>query len=139
MTATIAFEQNVAADVRDVQVGDAVVVEIAGSNTHPITDGVRAAARCDVVERPVAAVPVEAMPGQLTGGGEQIAALHEIQIEIAVVVHVEQRDAATHDFREVELLCVPGAMREGDPRALGDVFEPGGAGWISRAGRRRLA
>jgi len=68
---------------------------------------------------------------------EQAAALQQVQIEIAVAVHVEQRGAASHDLRQEETIAVTGSVHEVDAGATRDVFEPRrvrGAG----LGRRRL-
>jgi len=43
---------------------------------------------------------------------EQAAALQQVQIEIAVAVHVEQRGAASHDLRQKKRSPVTGSVHE---------------------------
>src|SRR5207245_6637573 len=59
--------------------------------------------------------------------------LDEIEIEEAVVVDVDERRAAAHDFGEVELVAMAGLVNELNAGARGDLLEPrrilrGGAG-----------
>src|SRR4029450_10540343 len=48
----------------------------------------------------------------------------EIQLEIAVAVHVEKRSAAAHDLGQVELVAVARAVSETDGALLGRPLEP---------------
>src|SRR5207247_2243322 len=84
-----------------------------------------AAVRSDVLERPIAAVPVQPVARLFVGRREQVAALHEIEIEVAVIVYVDERGAATHDLRKIELVAMSRMMNEADARSSGDVFKPG--------------
>jgi len=70
------------------------------------------------------------------GARLQGAALHEEEIEVAVVVHVEERGAAAHDFRQEETVVVAGVVDEADARTARDLLEPR---TIAGRGRRRCA
>src|SRR6185503_14726776 len=135
VAAAVAFEQDVAAVVGDVEIDASVVVEVARGDAHAVAAGVGAAAGRDIVERAVAAIAIEAVAVGLVARREQVAALHQVEIEIAVAVHVEQRGAAAHDLGQVELLLVARAVGEADAALLGDVLEPGTTG---RRRRRRF-
>src|SRR5262249_9776538 len=107
----------------DVEIGEAVVVEVAGRDAHAVAANAGAAPFRDVVECAVAAIAIQPI-ATARGFLEQAAALYEIHIEEAVVVHVEQRGPAAHDFRQVVLGLVARAVDEADSGALGDIFEP---------------
>jgi hypothetical protein len=123
MSVTVVLQQDVVPEVGDVQIGVAVVVEVARCDAHAVAVNAGAAALGHVFERAVAAVAIEAVPaaGRLI---EEVSALHQIQIEEAVIVHVEQRGAAAHDLREVVSTFVAGMVDEVDAGARADFFEP---------------
>ena len=125
MAAAVAFEQDVAAEIGHIEVGAPVVVEVAGGRAHSVALNIRAAAGGHVVKGAVPAIPVQTVSIRLVAGRKQVAALNQIQVEIAVVVHVEQRGAAADDLRKVELVAMARAVNETNAGPVGDVFEPG--------------
>src|SRR5262249_20160943 len=83
----------------------------------------RAAVAGHVLERAVAAITKQLMTAARRRI-EQAAALHEVEIEIAVAIHVEQRDAASHDLRQEKAFSVARSVDEVDTAALGNLIEP---------------
>ena len=133
----VVSQQHVVAEIRHVQIGEAIVVEVAGRHAHPVTAGAGAARNGHVFERAVTAVVIQPVAAGRIGRRtadivaleRQSAALHEIQIQEAVVVHVEEGDAAAHDFRQQVLGLVARRVDEADAGARSDLFEPRSAAW----------
>src|SRR5947208_3137316 len=73
--------------------------------------------------RAEAAVAVQAVPAA-SRLIEQASAVHEIQVEEAVVIHIEQRGAAAHDFGKVVPGRVAGRVDEADAGTRRNLFEP---------------
>ena len=123
MSVAIVLQQDIAAVGRHVEIGVPVVVEIAGRDAHPVSAHAGAAPVGDVLERAVAAIAVQAAAraGRVVG---EAAALDQIQIEEAVVVHVEQRRAAAHDLGQKVFRVVAGPMDEIDSSPAPDFLEP---------------
>ena len=151
----VVVEHLVAAKSGEVQIDPAVVVDVADGDAHPVAARMNAARCGDVgeMERPrairldfeiVAIQPVAERSGRRRNQGRAVAehfALHEIDIEIAVVVVIEQRDARRHDFRLIELAGHAVEVHEVETdlvRAIGKPFArllvgSTGAGWLRRA------
>jgi hypothetical protein len=62
---------------------------------------------------------------------DRTGALHEVRVQVAIAVHVEQRHTAAHDLGKQISVAMPGAMDEAESSRGGDFLEPG-----ERAGRR---
>ena len=58
--------------------------------------------------------------------------LHQVDVEIAVVVVVEQPHARAHDLRVVQLSRHPVEVHEIDPRRFGPIDEPLAGRWRGR-------
>ena len=110
-------------EVRYVQVRVPVVVVVSGGDPHAVSPVVRAAAGGHVGEAPLAAVLEQ--PVAAVGGPVQAAALDQVGIEIAVVVHVEEGHAAPDDLgKQMPAARMPGGVGEFDPARLGHLLEP---------------
>jgi hypothetical protein len=111
-------------EVRDVQVDVAIVVEVPGRGAHAIAAILGAAALRYVLEDPVAGVAKELVPCAPGRIGQDAVGLHEIRVEVAIAIHVEERAAAGGDLR-VEVACVvPGAVLELEAGVLRRLDEP---------------
>ena len=139
-------EQGVAVDAGDEQVGEAVVVIVARGDADVVACAAHSGFVGDVLEGPVVAVAVEAIAILRAGLFERwlFGAVGEIDVGIAVVIVVEDGDAAGHGFDLVLLGRGGVAQHEGDAGMGGAVLEegPGGAAEgakmaRARAGRRR--
>ena len=114
----IVVVEAVLAKVRDVHVLEAVVVDVADAHALPPALVRDAARNSDVLESPVAFVAEE------RGGRSGIAAsqtiegraVDEVEIDVAVVVEIPERDAGPRPFDDVVLLGTSGDVLEaGDP------------------------
>ncbi len=138
----VVAQQGVATDVGDVEVGIAVAVDVADGNPHAVAAVVAAGACRDVFEAAVAAVAPQLVAG-LRRAAVETAALHQVEVEIAVAVEVEERAAAPHDLREEEAFAVPRLVGESGQLLRGHRLEPGagrlagGPGWGSGARRQQ--
>ena len=122
--------EHVPAQVRQVQVGPAVVVDVADRQAVGEAPEPDPRPLGDVLEGAVPPVPVEPVPLRLRRAIQrELAGRGEVEVEPAVAVVVEHRHAAAVGRGEVLLGAVAAPMREGDPRRLGGVAE---------ADRRRL-
>ena len=129
--AVVAIEP-VGAEVGDIEVGPAVVVVVAGGDAHAVAAGADAAGRGDVDKaRPSAAVgphlqvvavqPVDRSIRRCRADRVESTALHQVDIQIAVTVEVEQRPAGTHHLAEVEAAGHAVDMRKVEPAGRRDV------------------
>ncbi len=141
--------KHVAPGVADKQVGEAVVVVVAGGHaeTEPDVLAEQPGARRDVLESAVAAVAEQAIVEARIRLFElrQLGAVGEVEVHAAVVIKIERRDTAAHGLGEVfsagEIVVAAiseiglrrdvGEMR---PRGFridarrGDRHQPGGGG-----------
>ena len=121
-----------------VQVDPAVVIEVSHGHAHAVAVGRQSTLRRDIGEmhgaRPIRVhhevVPIEPIrqrafrrSEQRRPGPEQ-SALHEIDVEVAVVVVIEQRDAGPHDLGLIELPGHAVEVDEVDPRRRRLIDEP---------------
>ena len=127
MAVAVSFQQYVRAEIGDVQIDVAVVVEIACCDPHSVIADIGAAAGRDVLEHSAATVAKQVIarrpavrhahgrPAQrrgTAGGRRKTAALHHVHIQEPVVVHVEQSGTAAHDLRKIELVAMAGLVNE---------------------------
>ena len=107
----VVVEQRRRAECRDEEVQVAVVVVVADRRAHAVAAHRDAGLLRDIGEakraRPVGRhreiVAKEAAGGRRASAGIDRAALDEEDVEVAVVVEVEQRDAGAHHFRQIVL------------------------------------
>jgi hypothetical protein len=107
--------QGVAVDAGDVEVGPTVVVEVARRDPHRVPLAVEARLFGDVAEGVVALVAVEPVPKAgivLLKPGDP-GAVGEEDVEQAVIVEIEHRDAAEHRVDDRLVGC--GAVFEDEP------------------------
>ena len=154
----VVAQQVIGAQPGPVDVDPAVVVDVAGSHSHAVAADVETASGRHVGEaqRPRAVrvhaqvVPVQAVarPGrgpcrraeqgvlQRLSGAEHLA-LHQVDVEVSVVVEVEQRPARPHDLGRIVLAGHTVEVHEVEPRSRRAVREPRirMAGLRQRAGR----
>ncbi len=132
----VVAEQRVAAEIGDVEVWIAVVVIVAGGHAHAVVAVLHAGLFGDISEGAVAVVAVEAVPepgiglvGRGAGGHGilQAGPIDEIDVEPAVAVEVEQRDAADHGFDQVLLRGRVAIAKESDAGGSSDVAKHGQA------------
>jgi hypothetical protein len=148
-------EHLVAAKSGEIQVEPAVVVDVADRDPHSVAARTNATRCGDVGEMTgpaairfdfeiVAVQPVAEPSGRNWNQGRAVAEhfpLHEIDIEITVVVVIEQRDARRHDFGLIELAGHAVEMHKVETdfvRAIGKPFTRllvggRGIGWLRRA------
>ena len=140
---TVVAEQLVRSEVGDVEIDAAIVVEIAGRHAHAISARVDPAPGGHVGESQRAAavgVNLQIVPKQAASQrrgitrreqriGERLFSQHlsldDEDVEVAVVVVVEERDAGRHDFGVIELAGHAVEMREGQPGWRSGVGKPG--------------
>ncbi len=125
------LEQHVLAHRRDVEVGPAVVVEVAGGDAHAVALHGEAGGRRGVGEVAGAIVRVEhhgrARRRPVRCRPRPGAAVHDDHVQIAVVVDVHEGAATTGGFGQQ--LFAGGAVHPRDAAEAGlgrDVDEPGG-------------
>ena len=131
-------------ELGQVQIGPAVVVDVAHRDAHAVAAGVDAALRGDVGEvQPPGAigldaqiVPVEPIRQRRAAarGGRRRAerlTLHQIHVQVAVLVVVEERDAGRQHLGHVELTRHAVDVDEVEAGFPGAIHEP------VRSGRRR--
>ena len=129
--------ESIAAEVRHEQVREAVVVVVARGDPHPVAAVTDAGLIGDIFEsrrisRPGRRenIPVEAVFRCLAR--PERAALHEIGVEVTVVVVVEEGAAASHDLGQVELAGGAAPVHEVKPGLGRDLAKIGGALLIRR-------
>ena len=116
----------------DVEVFVTVVVIITDRYTHSVADALEAGLFGYIFESAVALLVIEAVPvlragllrdGALCSGIAERRAVDEEEIEAAVIVVVEERDARAHRLDEIFLCRVRGASLKMNARLCGDVDE----------------
>ena len=141
----VAAKQLIGAQPRAVQIDPPVVVEVSGRHSHAVGAHVEAATLGDVGEpqgpravrvnlQIVAVETIGERQRHVRGGRHQRIvqrlafsqhlALNEVGVEVAVVVHVEQRGPRRHDLAEVERAGHAVEVDEVDARLPGPVGEP---------------
>ncbi len=128
--------QDVGAEVRQVEVGLAVIVDVA--HGHAVAEAAEAHARPfgHVLESEVAEVAIEPVAHRRVGRGQrQGAGAGEIQVLPAVAVVVEHGDPAPEGGREMLHGVEAAGVDERDPGTLGHVAEAE-ARRLARRGRR---
>ena len=113
--------QVVAAERGDVEILPAVAVHVRGADAHAPARAADAGAVGDVFELPAAEVAVERAARRLGSvGAVDRQGIDEVDVQPAVVVVVEERDAAAHRLHDV-LLFRRGMMLERDAGLARDV------------------
>ena len=140
-------QQLVLAEVRHVEVDVAVVVDVPGRDAHAVAgrddpgrvghvrEAQRALLAQEVAEEPVAGRVVRR---RRTQGGRRVAvaqhvALHEVGVQVAVTVRVEEGASRSERLAEVELAGHPVEVHEVEPDVDVDALEHGR---VVRRGRR---
>ena len=120
--------QDVRAEVRDVEIDPAVVVVVAGAGAHPVLAMADARSIGHVLERAVAAIPVQAVPRLLRHRriGER-ATVDEEDVDPAVVVVVEEQPARADGFDQVFVGARAVDVAEVDAGVAADIGESHGA------------
>ena len=109
----------IAVEGSDEEIGEAVVVEVSGGGAHAVVGEFEAGLFGRICELAV----VVAEEFVRAGGG---VALEEQDVEVAVVVVVDERDAGAHDFGHVEFALGTAGMGEREF----DDGEPGIGRWL---------
>ena len=136
----VVAEHHAAAQSGAVDVDKTVVVEIACRHAHAVRLDIDPALLGDVgeVQRPRAVgvhdqvVPEQAILERRVRLEHRLAerlaaqhlSLHEVDVEVAVVIVIEQRDAGRHDFRIVELARHAVEVHEVEAGRFGAFSEP---------------
>ena len=102
----LVVKELVSSDVREEDVGPPVVVVIADGDSHAITGAGNAGALSHVGKRTVVVVAIEPVPvhGRIFLQGRNCCAIHQVNIQIAVAIVVEQRDPRDHGL-DLILVC----------------------------------
>ncbi len=118
--------QQVRAEYGDQDVGPAVVVIVRDEGAlPPAALSADPGAIRDVLERPVGAPVVQGVAALLDDGGAiELPAVHQVHVQTAVPVIVEERDAGPRGIEEVILARPAGEQHAGDAGLLVDVHEP---------------
>ncbi len=125
--------QRIRPDVGDVEIGEAVIVEVPRAGAHAVVAVADVRAVRHILEGSVAAVSIQAVTGAL--GHRRIrvrAAVNEKHVEPAVVVEVEEEAARPHDFREELLVAGPVDVHEIQSGRAGNISKGGRGGWRGR-------
>jgi hypothetical protein len=125
VAATRIREQHVRPQVGDEEVDVAIAVRVTARDAHPDAAVARAAPLRDVGEGPGARILEQLVRRPLLRRVCQRAALHEVGVEVAVVVHVEERRAAGHDLRHQVLATSAAVLGEDEAARLRLLGEPG--------------
>ena len=116
--------QRVRSDVGDIQVDQAVVVVVARACAHPVLAMADARGSGHVLKRSISAVPEQPMACALGDGWIcERAAVHEKDVEPAIVIKVEEQAARPEDLGHELLVAGAADMREVQPRRHGDISE----------------
>ena len=128
---SIAFvaQQNIGSDVGNVEIGAAVVVVVSRRHPHAVAAVAGAALGGDVVEAAIAPVAIEPVAGTGALPGFQPPPLHQVGVQVAVAVHVEEGGAPCHYLGHQVAASVAGFEGEADSAVGCGVPEPGGPGW----------
>ena len=123
LTGAVVSQQRIGAEIRHVEIDIAVIVVVTGRHPHAIPRVGGTAAAGDFLETSVTDVLKQLVAGRIVG--KQLAALNQVNVEIAVIVQIGECRAAAHDFRKEITLRVTGLVLK-DQSALGCLFlEPG--------------
>ena len=124
----VVAEERVAAQAGDEQVGVAVVVVVGGDDAQVVAPAGHARGLGHVGERAVAVVVVQAVPvaGPVLLERLDRRAVDDVDVEPAVVVVVEERDARDHRLRLVAPLRPARVGDEADPARVGALLEHDG-------------
>ena len=137
-SAAVVAEQDVGSPVGHIEIHIAVVVVVADRHPHAIAP-IRGVPRIPGrLEATPTVVEIKLVSGRL-GLPVWESALHEVGIEVAVVVDVGKRHPAAHDLRGPEPTLGTGDVPERDPPAARFVREPDpvGPGFLGTAGRKK--
>ena len=115
--------QDATAVARDVEIGIAVIVDVAGGRAHPVDiwAAEESGAGRDVGKRPVGLLPIQpvcvggiAAPeiGGQANGIVKFAAIHQKDVEPPIAVIINQRNAAPHGLKQILLRGWRVAMEE---------------------------
>ena len=111
------------AETGDVQIFPTIAIEIRGQYAHAPARVAHSCAVGHIGEGTVAVVVVKHTSGALgIGGSFYSEGIGEVNVEAAVIVVVEQRNATAHGLHNVFLLRSRN-MLEVDPRRVGDIYE----------------
>ena len=127
--------ETVGAVVAHVHVDPAIVVDVADRDAHAVAGVAQTRLSGDVGIAAVLPAPEEAVgrPVRDTRLWQDVVAVGQVDVEIAVVVEVEKGRAAGTDGREMELVDGARLVDELQPGLIADVGEPwwrGGRGGI---------
>ena len=116
--------QRVGTVVGDIQIDGAVVVVVASAGPHAVLAMADAGLRRDVLERSVPAIAVQTVPGGRRDPwvGNR-SAVHEEDVDPAVVVEIEEQPSGPHDLREVLVGARAVDVRDAHAGGGGDVAE----------------
>ena len=116
--------QLIRTDVGDVQVDQAVVVVVAGAGAHAVVAVPDARRRGHVLEGSIAAVPVQAVARAAGNGGiGNRAAVHQEDVEPAVIVEVEEEAARPQDLGKEPLFAGAVDVHEVQSDSASDIAE----------------
>ena len=138
----IVAEQPVLAHRRDVEVGEAVVVEVSHGHAEAIHFDVKARLACHIREATLAIVAQQAHGGAAALMPRPILPVQQQDVQPAVVVIVEKRAARSHCFGQKLCPVRAGFMAKLDPRRRRDIGEPEagiGRRGAGQRGKKQLA
>ena len=108
--------------IADEQVEVPVVVDVPERRAHAVTGVAQAGFGGAIDETSIALLRVEAIV-QFGCASVPPTGLDEINVEVAVAVVIEQRQAGAHDLRHEEIPVEPGVVDEGQAALVGHVGE----------------
>ena len=116
--------QLIRADAGHIQVDQAVIVVVAGAGTHAVLAVPDARRRGHVLEGSIAAVPVHAVT-RSAGNGDigHRAAVHQEDVEPAVIVEVEEETARPHDLGKEPVFAGAVDVHEVESDSASDIAE----------------
>jgi len=121
-------EERVRADVGDEHIHVSVRVRIAARDAHAVARVGAAQLGRGIHERQATSV-AEDLVGELGTRARKIAALHEIHVDRAILVDVEQADSAAHDLGEPESLLLAAHVLPVEALLRRHGAEPGRGGF----------
>ena len=130
---TVVLQQRIGAQAGEIDVGPAVIVDVAGRHTHSVRTRDQSCAFGDVGEsdrpRPIRTqlkiVSVQPILGvlALVALAEHLT-LNRVDIQVTIVIEVEQSDTWSHDLREVVLTGHSIHVHEIEPHRLRLLRKP---------------
>ena len=116
--------QLIRTDVGDVQVNQAVIVIVAGAGAHPVPALPDTRRGRRILERPIAAIPVQAMARAPCDGciGDGTA-VHQEDVEPAIIVKVEEKTARPQNLGQEPLVACAVDVDEVQPDRTSDIAE----------------